>query len=571
MPFLSIKAAAAAQREQASDKLRQEGEKNSSTRPAGGGEEVAEARRSDSRPVMWRRRRRGGGDTGEGEGVGRARRRWRASALAERRWQLQREGGGGDTQVPLPHARVQETVAASYDNLVAAAHGFLAREGHINFSVSAAFPASPHQLRSKCNKKLVFQIKFQKKKWRYQVSYSNTRQSSRENDAKDQVTLTGTSEAPSGRSAQEDNSEQTGLFASLQSADANPHDIYSSLVREGLFDTGDEILSMDTGESADTPISGLASGLANLGTADPAERGYSINETTNEEGYLIEGDDPSPSNKDEQDDQTDAHGESTPEAQSHKMAAPSSPAAAHLRHRAPPPRFSPSSPSADSILAAFVTCCRRRRRHAQQWDGGEEASQGTILPRSGRRPAGAPRRRRLGPVVVVLILVVGALFLNLGPTGSSSFTMPWIRMEFNEPVHVAVAAPPPPLTQMQAGVNTSGEDLRPTTSASALTARSSCSTSSRRRASPPGSTPDPSPSAARVSNLSHSSPRKLGRTLGPVAVSCGSCEFFRSSWVGLMASWMCRAADQARSLASLVASINSPRRRRPSLCWSWHH
>ncbi|EAZ23699.1 hypothetical protein OsJ_07401 [Oryza sativa Japonica Group] len=316
--------------------------------------------------------------------------------------------------------------------------------------------------------------------------------------ALDQVTLTGTSEAPSGRSAQEDNSEQTGLFASLQSADANPHDIYSSLVREGLFDTGDEILSMDTGESADTPISGLASGLANLGTADPAERGYSINETTNEEGYLIEGDDPSPSNKDEQDDQTDAHGESTPEAQSHKMAAPSPPAAAHLRHRAPPPRFSPSSPSADSILAAFVTCCRRRRRHAQQWDGGEEASQGAILPRSGRRPAGAPRRRRLGPVVVVLILVVGALFLNLGPTGSSSFTMPWIRMEFNEPVHVAVAAPPPPLTQMQAGVNTSGEDLRPTTSASALTARSSCSTSSRRRASPPGSTPDPSPSAARA-------------------------------------------------------------------------
>uniref|UniRef100_A0A0D3GSG4 Uncharacterized protein n=1 Tax=Oryza barthii TaxID=65489 RepID=A0A0D3GSG4_9ORYZ len=131
--------------------------------------------------------------------------------------------------------------------------------------------------------------------------------------SEDQVMLTGTSEAPSGRSAQEDNSEQTGLFASLQSADANPHDIYSALVREGLFDTGDEILSMDRGESADTPISGLASGLANLGTADPAERGYSINETTNEEGYLIEEDDPSPSNKDEQDDQTDAHGVSSPE------------------------------------------------------------------------------------------------------------------------------------------------------------------------------------------------------------------------------------------------------------------
>ncbi|KAF0901010.1 hypothetical protein E2562_037425 [Oryza meyeriana var. granulata] len=48
-----------------------------------------------------------------------------------------------DPRVPLPRARVQETVAASYDRLVAAAHGFLAREGHINFGVSAAFPASP--------------------------------------------------------------------------------------------------------------------------------------------------------------------------------------------------------------------------------------------------------------------------------------------------------------------------------------------------------------------------------------------------------------------------------------------
>uniref|UniRef100_A0A0E0AQQ7 SWIRM domain-containing protein n=1 Tax=Oryza glumipatula TaxID=40148 RepID=A0A0E0AQQ7_9ORYZ len=48
-----------------------------------------------------------------------------------------------DPRVPLPRSRVQETVAASYDNLVAVAHGFLAREGHINFGVSAAFPASP--------------------------------------------------------------------------------------------------------------------------------------------------------------------------------------------------------------------------------------------------------------------------------------------------------------------------------------------------------------------------------------------------------------------------------------------
>jgi [histone H3]-N6,N6-dimethyl-L-lysine4 FAD-dependent demethylase len=48
-----------------------------------------------------------------------------------------------DPAAPLPRARVLETVAATYDRLVAAAHGFLAREGHINFGVSAAFPAAP--------------------------------------------------------------------------------------------------------------------------------------------------------------------------------------------------------------------------------------------------------------------------------------------------------------------------------------------------------------------------------------------------------------------------------------------
>ncbi|KAF7101906.1 hypothetical protein CFC21_103116 [Triticum aestivum] len=47
-----------------------------------------------------------------------------------------------DPRVPLPRARVLETVASSYDHLVAAAHGFLTREGHVNFGVSAAFPAS---------------------------------------------------------------------------------------------------------------------------------------------------------------------------------------------------------------------------------------------------------------------------------------------------------------------------------------------------------------------------------------------------------------------------------------------
>ncbi|KAF8669939.1 hypothetical protein HU200_051121 [Digitaria exilis] len=47
-----------------------------------------------------------------------------------------------DPGAPLPRARVLETVAASYDHLVAAAHGYLVREGHINFGVSAAFPAA---------------------------------------------------------------------------------------------------------------------------------------------------------------------------------------------------------------------------------------------------------------------------------------------------------------------------------------------------------------------------------------------------------------------------------------------
>ncbi|XP_066326156.1 lysine-specific histone demethylase 1 homolog 2-like [Miscanthus floridulus] len=48
-----------------------------------------------------------------------------------------------DPGAPLPLARVLETVAASYDRLVATAHGYLAREGHINLGVSAAFPAAP--------------------------------------------------------------------------------------------------------------------------------------------------------------------------------------------------------------------------------------------------------------------------------------------------------------------------------------------------------------------------------------------------------------------------------------------
>ncbi|XP_062191267.1 uncharacterized protein LOC133895083 [Phragmites australis] len=48
-----------------------------------------------------------------------------------------------DPSAPLPRVRVLETVAATYDHLVAAAHGLLVREGHINFGVSAAFPTAP--------------------------------------------------------------------------------------------------------------------------------------------------------------------------------------------------------------------------------------------------------------------------------------------------------------------------------------------------------------------------------------------------------------------------------------------
>jgi lysine-specific histone demethylase 1 len=48
-----------------------------------------------------------------------------------------------DPRAPLPLGCVLETVASSYDRLVAAAYGYLARAGHINFGVSAAFPAAP--------------------------------------------------------------------------------------------------------------------------------------------------------------------------------------------------------------------------------------------------------------------------------------------------------------------------------------------------------------------------------------------------------------------------------------------
>jgi hypothetical protein len=63
-------------------------------------------------------------------------------------------------------------------------------------------------------------------------------------------------------STEADNAE-TGLLASLQDSHSNVHDIYSALVREGLFDTGDEILSMEPVDPAGASVSDPASGSAN--------------------------------------------------------------------------------------------------------------------------------------------------------------------------------------------------------------------------------------------------------------------------------------------------------------------
>jgi hypothetical protein len=51
------------------------------------------------------------------------------------------------------------------------------------------------------------------------------------------------------RSTEADNAQEAELLTSLQNPDSNVHDIYSALVREGLFDAGDEILAVDPATS----------------------------------------------------------------------------------------------------------------------------------------------------------------------------------------------------------------------------------------------------------------------------------------------------------------------------------
>jgi hypothetical protein len=92
-------------------------------------------------------------------------------------------------------------------------------------------------------------------------------------------------------STEADNAE-TGLLASLQDSHSNVHDIYSALVREGLFDTGDEILSMEPVDPAGASVSDPASGSANAAVADSAEINLSANETAPvKEENLIDGND----------------------------------------------------------------------------------------------------------------------------------------------------------------------------------------------------------------------------------------------------------------------------------------
>ncbi|OEL27100.1 hypothetical protein BAE44_0011878 [Dichanthelium oligosanthes] len=90
------------------------------------------------------------------------------------------------------------------------------------------------------------------------------------------------------RSAEADNAEEAELLASLQNPDINVHDIYSALVREGLFDDGDKMPAVDP-----------ASGSANPAVEDSAESASPVNETVlSEEEILVEGDNTaSPSDK----------------------------------------------------------------------------------------------------------------------------------------------------------------------------------------------------------------------------------------------------------------------------------
>jgi protein-tyrosine-phosphatase len=95
----------------------------------------------------------------------------------------------------------------------------------------------------------------------------------------------------SGERTKADNAEEAELLASLQNPDINVHDIYSALVREGLFDAGDEILAVDPASASDNPA-----------VTDSAESPSVVNETVlnEDDEKLIEDDNAaSPSEKDE--------------------------------------------------------------------------------------------------------------------------------------------------------------------------------------------------------------------------------------------------------------------------------
>ncbi|KAK3127401.1 hypothetical protein QOZ80_7AG0572800 [Eleusine coracana subsp. coracana] len=114
------------------------------------------------------------------------------------------------------------------------------------------------------------------------------------------VLLDSIGEAAGERSTEADNAEETGLLASLQDPRSNVQEIYSALVREGLFDTGDEILPTEAVDPAGTGVSDPAPGSANVDVADSAESTIATNETIpGKERTLIEGDDTaSPSEQD---------------------------------------------------------------------------------------------------------------------------------------------------------------------------------------------------------------------------------------------------------------------------------
>uniref|UniRef100_A0A0E0I8M2 Uncharacterized protein n=1 Tax=Oryza nivara TaxID=4536 RepID=A0A0E0I8M2_ORYNI len=164
------------------------------------------------------------------------------------------------------------------------------------------------------------------------------------------------------------------------------------------------------------------------------------------------------------------------------------------------------------------------------------------LPAAGHRPA-------LGLVVIVVILVIGALFLILGLTGSSSFAMPRIRWSSTNPSTLRWRLYLSHRRRCKLAKEDSGLPL--TTSAFALTARLSCSTSRRCRASPRGSTLDPSPSAARTPSFLMVY-RKKPLTVEPELKLLPDPEFPRA-WL-----WRCTPLWRGRRIRTPLSLAGAP-------------